>query len=126
MKQEVKKTAQRDGVGCPITIPKDPAAAGKAQAFDMISWLSGYRAQWVPRLPRRKVGGQPVPSKIAYASPFSSQVEAGNVCVVRGSWNADYYKELENFPEGHDDRVDASADAFNKLAMTRREMKMAS
>lgn len=126
VRREIKKTAERDGKDCHITIPKDPAQAGKAQAFDMISMLAGYSAQWVPRLPRRKVNGEPMPSKIAYASAYSAQVEAGNVFVVRGDWNAQYYKELENFPEGHDDRVDASADAFNKLSVTSNEPKFGS
>ena len=117
VRQEVLRTAESDGRACRITIPKDPGQAGKAQAFDMISMLAGYSAQWIAR----------TGSKITYASPYSAQVEAGNVFVVRGAWNADYYKVLENFPEAvHEDEVDASADAFNKLSRSRREMLIAS
>ena len=50
------------------------------------------------------------------AGPYSAQVEAGNVLLVRGPWNDEYIEELQAFPEGgHDDYVDASSGAFNEL-----------
>ena len=53
------------------------------------------------------------------ADPLAAQVEAGNVRIVRSPWNRAYTEELAAFPMGkHDDRVDASAGAFNKLAAT--------
>ena len=39
--------------------------------------------------------------------------EAGNIKVLRAPWNEDFFRELENFPEGsHDDIVDALSGAF--------------
>ena len=51
--------------------------------------------------------------KITRASPTSAQAEAGNIKVLRAHWNEDFFRELDNFPEGsHDDIVDALSGAF--------------
>ena len=71
----------------------------------------------------KKLAGYPVKServtgsKILRATPFATQWQNGNVDVVAGEWNDQYFSQLEFFPEGsHDDLVDASSDAFNELA----------
>jgi predicted phage terminase large subunit-like protein len=52
------------------------------------------------------------------AMPFAAQCEAGNVRLVLGQWNREYIDELCAFPNGsHDDQVDASSGAFNKLTL---------
>jgi predicted phage terminase large subunit-like protein len=49
--------------------------------------------------------------------PFSSQAQAGNVVIVKGPWNTDYFNSMEGFPEGdHDDDADATSGAYNHLA----------
>ena len=59
----------------------------------------------------------PTGSKEARAEPFAAQCEAGNVCLVRAAWNADYVEELCLFPmSAHADQVDASSGAHNRLA----------
>ena len=89
-----------------ITIPQDPGQAGKAQAQSLVSMLAGYSVEIV----------SPTGSKEVRATPFASQVQAGNVFILKGEWNDMYLSELESFPESkHDDMVDASSDAFNKL-----------
>ena len=90
-----------------ITVPQDPGQAGKEQANSYVKMLAGYTVETV----------KPSGSKENRANPFASQVQAGNVLLLRGEWNDDYISELESFPDGsHDDMVDASSDAFNKLA----------
>jgi predicted phage terminase large subunit-like protein len=50
------------------------------------------------------------------ADGFSAQVNAGNVCIVRGDWNTALIEELRTFPVGkNDDQVDAASDAFVEL-----------
>ena len=89
-----------------ITIPQDPGQAGKAQAQSLVSMLAGYSVEIV----------SPTGSKEVRATPFASQVQAGNVLILKSEWNDMYLSELESFPESkHDDMVDASSDAFNKL-----------
>lgn len=58
-------------------------------------------------------------SKVERAGPFAGQVNAGNVRLLRGPWNLAYLEELSTFPVGdHDDQVDASSGAYNKLMGT--------
>lgn len=100
-------TRQSDGPSVRVTVPQDPGAAGKSLARHFVTMLSGSRV--TPVLPTG--------DKETRADPFAGQVNAGNVYVVRGDWDwRGYVEELRQFPHGaHDDRVDASADAFNHL-----------
>ena len=54
--------------------------------------------------------------KAVRAEPFAAQCEAGNVKLLRGTWNEVYIDELTSFPSGaHDDQVDASSASFSKV-----------
>jgi predicted phage terminase large subunit-like protein len=107
VKATVLATAQRDGTDCRIRLPQDPGQAGKSQAQSFLSALAGYSAV------ARPVTGD----KVARASPLASQVNVGNVVMLRASWNQPLLEEKRMFPSGkYDDQVDAGADAFNELA----------
>lgn len=57
-----------------------------------------------------------VGAKDIRARPFAAQVGAGNVSALIAPWNAEYLDELTNFPDAaHDDMVDATSGAFNRL-----------
>lgn len=46
-----------------------------------------------------------------------SQIEYGNVKLLRGNWNKDFITEMSAFPKGrNDDQVIAATRAFNKLS----------
>ena len=48
--------------------------------------------------------------------PFSSQCRAGNVKILRGPWNEDFFRVLEGFPDlAHDDEADACSGALEML-----------
>ncbi len=106
---EVKKTvlsfASTDGHQCRISIPQDPAQAGIAQVEDYIRALVGYIIH------ARKETGE----KVDRAKPVSAQVEAGNIEIVEGPWNAAFFDEAESFPEGKKDQIDAFSGAFTDL-----------
>jgi predicted phage terminase large subunit-like protein len=54
--------------------------------------------------------------KVVRARPFASQVNAGNVVMLRAPWNDAFREELRTFPAGlHDDQVDAASRAFQGL-----------
>jgi hypothetical protein len=54
--------------------------------------------------------------KETQAKPISAQAEAGNGKLVRGLWNDEFLRELENFPPGkHDDEVDALSGAYEQI-----------
>jgi predicted phage terminase large subunit-like protein len=105
-------TASADGKAVEIALPKDPAQAGKSQANHLVKLLAGYTVRV------RAISGD----KITRFGPFSAQAEAGNVLVLRGPWNEEWFAALEAFPPsesgGHDDDADATAEAFNLLNET--------
>lgn len=105
--RSIKNTAARDGKGVVGSLPQDPGQAGKSQVKFLLRMLAGYRYFASPE------SGD----KITRAMPFAAQAEAGNVYVVRGSWNNPFFDELEAFPSGDiKDQVDAASRAFNELA----------
>lgn len=104
---EIKLTAQTDGKTVRQKFPQDPGQAGKSQALAMTRLVAGVPVTTAP------VSGD----KETRADPYSSQVNAGNVYLVRGPWNKPFIETHRQFPNGaHDDDVDAAADAFNLLA----------
>jgi predicted phage terminase large subunit-like protein len=102
----IRGTAESDGHSVLISLPQDPGQAGKVQARDLVALLQGFTARAEPE----------TGDKVTRAEPFSAQCEAGNVYLVRGSWNDAYLDELCLFPGGtFKDQVDASSGAFGQL-----------
>lgn len=93
-------------INVPQIQSEDPGSAGKDQSADFIRLMSGHTAECI-----RETG-----AKETRADPFSSQVNAGNVKMVKAGWNKAYIDELRLFPFGkNDDMVDSSAGGFNWL-----------
>lgn len=112
VKKLMRRFAELDGISCVTGIPLDAGGAGKAVYEDHAKNLAGYRFK---KCKTNK-------SKLERFLPFSSAAEAGLIKIVEGDWNDMWISELENFVgdgKGHDDLVDASADAFNNLATTK-------
>lgn len=105
VRSAILNTAQQDGHAVTISLPQDPGQAGKDQAQSLAAMLSGYRV----------VIRRPSHDKITRAEPFAAQWQAGNVDVLRGPWMESMLAELEAFPDGHDDQIDALADGFAAL-----------
>lgn len=107
--RRIKNTATADGYDVTVRLAQDPGQAGKSQAAAQTKMLAGFIVK------AQSVTGD----KATRAKPLSSQVEAGNVLLVRGAWNEAFLQELDNFTGtdegGHDDQVDAAADAFDEL-----------
>jgi predicted phage terminase large subunit-like protein len=108
VRQRIKNIAISDGANVAIGLEQEPGASGKTEVQDLINYLTGFnaRAFTVSK------------DKITRALPVSAQSEAGNVKIVRGNWNMDFIKELENFDgdgKKHDDQVDTFSGAFSML-----------
>lgn len=98
--------ARSDGAKVVISLPKDPGQAGESQVSYLTTRLAGYQVT-----SKRETG-----SKATRAMPVASQVEAGNVALIRSAWNRAFIEELRDFPYGRkDDQVDAFAHAFSAL-----------
>jgi len=102
----IKNTAARDGKLTHVSIPQDPGQAGKTQALYLTRKLAGYSVTTTPE------SGD----KVTRAEPFASQVNVGNVLMLRGSWNDHLIEEMRTFPNGtNDDQIDALSRAFEHL-----------
>ena len=92
---------------------QEPGSGGKQSAEISRDKLSkaGYRVDSEPS----------TGSKEVCAEPFAIQCELGNVRLIKGPWNKAYIDELTGFPHAkHDNQVDASSLAFNKLAKPKK------
>jgi predicted phage terminase large subunit-like protein len=111
----ILQTAQMDAsrYGLPVVVwsEQEPGSGGKESAQNFRRMLAGY-----------PVYAEPVTGdKAVRAEPLAAQCEAGNVRMLRGAWNSAYLDEMCAFPNGaHDDQVDGSSGAFNKLAGAKR------
>lgn len=103
----IKNTAIADGRDVQVWVEQDPGQAGMVEATQYVKLLPGFT---VKMNPVRK-------DKISRALPVSAQVEAGNISVVQGPWNKDFFDETQAFPsKGHKkDQVDALSGAFAVL-----------
>lgn len=104
--RNIKQTAALDGTTTSIAGEQEGGSGGKGQAENFVKMLAGYAVSTEPA----------TGAKTVRADPLSSQINAGNVRLLRGDWNRDFIDELRKFPLGkHDDQVDAAAVAFNKV-----------
>ena len=104
----IKAVASHDGPKVSIRAQRDPGSAGVEEAEHFVTMLQGY-----------DVGTAPFSKdKVTRAKAVSAQCEVGNVKVLRGDWNEEFFRESENFPDGaHDDQVDGFSGAFNDLVI---------
>lgn len=105
----IRQTAEADGYAVEIWEEQEPGSGGKESAEATIRNLAGYTIR-----ADRATG-----SKWTRSGPLAAQTEAGNVKLVRGSWNEAFLREYHAFTGkdgGVDDQVDAGSLAYNKLA----------
>lgn len=100
----MKNTADRDRIK--QSIPQDPGQAGKSQVLAMAKLLAGHNLHFSPE----------TGDKTVRATPLASQINVGNVVLLRGAWNQAFIDEARLFPNGsYDDQIDAAARGFNGL-----------
>ncbi len=101
--------SNQDGRGtCKVGIPQDPGQAGKQQVLALTRLLSGHKIE----------SSVETGDKATRATPVISQVNAGNLAIVRAPWNRPFIDELGAFPNGaKDDQVDALSRAFSLVGL---------
>lgn len=91
-----------------LWIEQEPGNGGKESALISIRDLAPFGARV----------DHPNTNKVIRARPFAAQCEAKNVRLVRAGWNSAFIDELVHFDKApHDDQVDGSSGAFNKLVL---------
>lgn len=103
----IRRTAEQDGRSVKQCFAQDPGQAGVDQVHAIRRLLDGFSLEF-----ERETG-----SKETRADPYASQVEGGNIVLVRSHWTTDFVEEHRQFPNGkNDDQVDVSARGNNILA----------
>jgi predicted phage terminase large subunit-like protein len=111
----ILNTAHLDGKSVKIRLPEDAGQAGKNQTLHLTRMLAGFTVTF-----ERETGG-----KDTRAMPVASQVNVGNVAMVKADWNMPFRDELAAFPAGtFDDRVDALSGAFVVIGLARPPMQI--
>lgn len=106
----IRDTAKGDGVKTEVVVEQEPGSGGKESAENTIRNLAGYRVK----------ADRPSGDKTLRADPLSTQINVGNVYMVKGPWNADCLGELRYFPRStYKDQTDALSGAFNHLNKNR-------
>lgn len=107
IRNTVEKDKRRYTVGYEVWMEEEGGSSGK-DTIDL------YRRDVLPDV--AFYGDRVTGSKESRAGPLASQVEAGNLFLLKADWNEDLIMECVLFPEGlHDDIVDSMSGAFNCL-----------
>lgn len=108
----IKLTAEVDGEDVDILLEIEGGSGGKESGENTVRNLAGYRV----------ITYHPTGDKEARAYPFSSQVGAGNVHVLKRPWTREFIEEYRFFPNSRfKDQVDAGSAAFNRLAKKKKK-----
>ena len=102
-------TAKADGKHVSIRMEQEGGSSGKTVIdYYMRKVFSGWDFKGKPAQQ----------NKLQRFTPFANQVDAGNIYVAAGSWNQDFFDEMELFPDGeHDDIEDATSGAYEEIAL---------
>lgn len=115
VERTMARTAAIDGKSVKIRVEQEPGSAGKFVIRTLGRTI--FRAY-------QYKGVRSTGSKMLRAEVYAAACERGDVRVVKGRWNGDYFKELIRFPGStHDDQVDASSGAYEDLTSRTSEMK---
>lgn len=102
----IRNIAVQDGTETTVWLEQDPGQAGTSEIVYLTKYLAGHSVK------ANRVGS----AKTERAGPASSQAEVGNILVVKGDWNEDFFSETESFPEGEfKDIVDTLSGGVNVL-----------
>lgn len=102
----IRQTAHMDGKHVIVGLEQEGGSGGKESVENTVRRLIGFKCKVI----------NPKGKKEERADPFSTQVNSGNVYMVKQYWNADYIDELKYFPfSTYKDQVDASSGCLTTL-----------
>jgi predicted phage terminase large subunit-like protein len=105
---KVEAIAHEDGKDVDVWMAQEP---GSMSEMALHAYAKGPLAGFTFR------GDRQTGDKRQRAKPLAAAASRKAVKLVRGAWNSEYLDELEAFPRAgvHDDQVDASSGAYEKL-----------
>jgi predicted phage terminase large subunit-like protein len=106
-------TARKDGKHVMIVQEQEGGSGGQESAEDTVRRLAGYNVKL----------DRPKGEKELRCDPFASQVNIGNVTLVKAEWNKEFLEEMKHYPfSAYKDQMDATAGAFNQVHKLRRKV----
>ena len=114
--RRIVEVARQDPPGTKVTIPRDPAQAGKVAAGEQLKYL---HSEGVTNVSIMTTGNK---SKVTRFQPFAVAAENGLVDYCFGKWNDQLFDQLEAFDASRncsDDALDAISDGYACLATTK-------
>jgi len=107
-KQLQRTTAEADGKDMRIRGEQEPGSSGVDAAAAFVKNLNGFTVHAYPS----------TGSKVVRAGALASQVQAGNVKLIRAEWNEGWLRRMDAFPTANvpDDEVDSAVLAYEELA----------
>jgi predicted phage terminase large subunit-like protein len=107
----IKNTGAQDGKQVAIRWEQEGGASGKRDTHHIVTMLAGYDAR----------GISPQGDKITRAKPLAAQALAGNVKLLRGSWNERWLTHMhaqDGDKDTHDDEMDAASGMYAELLLS--------
>lgn len=105
--------AEADGLHVEVVQEQEGGSGGQESAENTIRTLAGYTV----------IVDNPKGDKTLRADPLSTQVNVGNVYMVKAPWNKVLIEELKHFPfSTYKDQVDALSAAFARLFKPKRRV----
>lgn len=111
---QIRQVADEDGAGVKIVIEQEPGSSGKE--------VNDYYRRMV-LADRTFMGDKVTGSKEERARPLAGQASNGHVYYVRARWNSALLDELDTFPLGKKDQVDALSGAYRALQVVRARVR---
>lgn len=104
----ILRTAREDGRSVEVWLPQDPGQAGLSQRPHYGKLLQGFGVHFERESQTKELRWD----------PYTSQVEARNVYLLKGPWNKAFLEEHEMAPAGKvKDQIDAMAGAYYALIL---------
>ena len=97
--------ARQDGRAVKQRWEEEGGSSGKRTTSSLAVLMSGLDC-W---------GVRPTGDKLDRSRPLSAQARAGNVLLLRASWNERFLSHMHNVPDGRFDIHDSAAGSFNEL-----------
>ncbi|NIM22476.1 MAG: phage terminase large subunit [Candidatus Latescibacteria bacterium] len=114
VEEQVIMHAKLDGKKVKIRIEQEPGAAGKSLITYYQRLLAGYDVDGYPS------SGEPT----VKAQSLAGQLNAGNIAMLKSTWNRPMLAEFAGFPNvRHDDQVISASGAFNTITGLKSRFK---
>jgi len=116
LKENIMRTAMKDGHAVPIFLEEEPGSGGKNQVAAIKEWMNDICDR--KNMPRFQIEGwKPPNDRVILANIWFGEAAKDKVYMIKGDWNEKFLNQLSSFPIGqHDDRITSVTGARMNVA----------